>query len=100
MVLERAEIVIKEGMMAEFLEILASKALPLTDSFTGLISFKAFHGVEYSDSVMFLAEWESVEAHLESRQEQAHAEFRSVVLPFTAGAKETVHFHPVSRVAP
>jgi len=81
--------------MDEFLEVLKNKALPLTQTFTGLISFKAYHGVEDPDSVMFIAEWESVEAHLASRPEPDHAEFRSVVLPYTAGSKGTVHFTPV-----
>ncbi len=95
MVLERAEVFIKEGLMDEFLEIFVAGALPLTASFTGLISFKAFRGVEDADSVMFLAEWKSVEAHLASRPEPAHEEFRQIVLPYTAGAKQTVHFAPV-----
>ena len=95
MVLERAEVIIKDGMMDEFVEVLISRALPLTNTFTGLISFKALRGVEDANSVMFLAEWDSVEAHLASRPEPAHAEFRSVVLPYTAGAKTTVHFTPV-----
>ena len=100
MVLERAEIAIKDGMMEEFLDAFVKKALPLTDHFTGLLSFNAFSGVEYPDSIMLLAEWESIEAHLESRQEPAHAEFRSIVLPFTAGAKETVHFTAIPRKMP
>lgn len=95
MVLERAEIFIKQGMMDEFLEQLVNRALPLTETFTGLISFTALRGVEDADSVMFLAEWESVEAHLASRPEPTHAEFRSIVLPYTSGAKQTVHFSPV-----
>jgi heme-degrading monooxygenase HmoA len=95
MVLERAEVFIKEGLMDEFLEVFVARALPLTASFTGLISFKALRGVEDADSVMFLAEWESVEAHLASRPEPAHEEFRRIVLPYTAGAKQTVHFAPV-----
>lgn len=95
MVLERAEISIKDGLMDEFLEVLTSSALPLTETFTGLISFTALRGVEDADSVMFLAEWESVEAHLESRSEPAHAEFRTLVLPYTSGAKQTEHFSPV-----
>jgi len=96
MVLERAEIMIKEGKMDEFLRVFVEQALPLTGTFTGLISFKALKGVEDADSVMFLAEWESIEAHLASREEPAHAEFRKVVLPYTAGAKQTVHFSPVN----
>lgn len=95
MVLERAEVIIKNGMMDEFLEVLVRRALPLTETFTGLLSFKALRGVEDENSVMFLAEWESIEAHLASRPEPAHAEFRSIVVPFTAGAKQTVHFAPV-----
>lgn len=95
MVLERAEVIIKEGIMDEFLEVLVSKALPLTTEFTGLISFKALRGVEDVNSVMFLAEWESVEAHLSSRPEPAHEAFRQIVAPYTAGAKQTVHFSPV-----
>lgn len=95
MVLERAEIFIKQGMMDDFLEELVNRALPLTETFTGLISFTALRGVEDADSVMFLAEWESVEAHLASRPEPTHAEFRSIVLPYTTGAKQTVHFSPV-----
>ena len=81
--------------MEEFLEVFVRRALPLTATFTGLISFKALRGVEDADSVMFLAEWESVEAHLASRPEPTHEEFRQIVLPYTAGAKPTVHFSPV-----
>lgn len=95
MVLERAEISIKDGKMDEFLEVFVNRALPLTETFTGLISFTALRGVEDPDSIMFLAEWESVEAHLESRVEDTHAEFRSIVVPYTSGAKQTVHFAPV-----
>jgi quinol monooxygenase YgiN len=95
MILERAEIIIKEGLMKEFLSVLRDQALPLTSQFTGCLSFKALKGVEDVDSVMLLAEWESIEAHLASRPEPAHEEFRQLVLPYTAGAKPTVHFEPV-----
>jgi quinol monooxygenase YgiN len=95
MVLERAEVIIQEGKMDEFLGVLKSKAIPLTAEFTGLLSFRALRGVEDVNSVMFLAEWESVEAHLASRPEPAHEQFRQVVLPYTNGAKPTVHFDPV-----
>lgn len=95
MVLERAEIIIKAGMMDECLKVLRDQALPLTSQFTGCLSFRALKGVEDVDSVMLLAEWESLEAHLASRPEPAHAEFRALLYPFTAGAKQTVHFEPV-----
>jgi quinol monooxygenase YgiN len=92
MVLERAEITIKDGMMAEFLELFRAKALPLTETFSGCLSFRAMQCAEYPQRVMFLAEWESIEAHHASRLEQDHTEFREMVLPFVSGAEETVHF--------
>ena len=95
MVLERAEVFIREGQMDEFLDVLTSQAIPLTRTFTGLLSFRALRGVEDANSVMFLAEWESVEAHLASRPEPAHEQFRQLVRPYTAGAKPTVHFDPI-----
>ncbi len=100
MVLERAEIVINDGMMDEFLRVLADKALPLTQTFTGIISFTALRGVEDANNVMFLAYWESIEAHLASRPEPEHAEFRTHVLPYVTSAKTTVHFNPVAEVRP
>lgn len=95
MVFERAEVFIQEGRMEEFIKVLKTEAIPLTAQFTGLRSFHALRGVEDANSVMFLAEWDSVEAHLASRPEPAHERFRQHVLPFTAGAKPTVHFDPV-----
>lgn len=92
MLLERAEIIIKSGEMAAFLQVMRTKALPLTTTFTGCHSFKVLTGVEEPDNVMFLAQWESLEAHLTSREAPEHAEFRALVLPFAAGAKPTVHF--------
>jgi quinol monooxygenase YgiN len=100
MILERAEVTIKPGMMDEFLTVLTGEAIPLTRTFTGIISFTALRGEEDADNVMFLAEWESLEAHLASRPEPAHARFREVVLPYVAGAKTTVHFHPVMSARP
>lgn len=100
LVLERAEIVIKYGMMDAFLQVLADKALPLTRTFTGIVSFTALRGVEEANNVMFLAWWESIEAHLASRPEPAHAEFRMHVLPFVTSAKTTVHFTPIADVRP
>jgi quinol monooxygenase YgiN len=92
MVLERAEITIKEGMLEEFLAVFRAKALPLTETFSGCLSFRAIQCVEYPHRVMFLAEWESIEAHHTSRLEQDHTAFREMVLPFVSSAQETVHF--------
>ncbi len=92
MVLERAEFTAKEGTGNELAELLQSRLLALAATYTGCLSFKAMRCVEYPDTFMFLAEWVSVEAHKESRREPAHVEFRETLIPFAAGARETVHF--------
>jgi hypothetical protein len=49
---------------------------------------------------MFLARWQSIEAHLASRPEPAHAEFRAIVRPYVDTPKQTVHFWPVASAQP
>lgn len=95
MVMERVEVIVKDGLMDEFLEVLVSHALPLTKKFEGLVSFQALRGVEDVNSVMFLATWESIEARHASRPKPSLAEFRRILLPYTAGAKQAVHFLPI-----
>ena len=82
-------------MMDEFMEVFRATAFPLTQKFTGCLSFTALRGVEDEDNVMFLAEWESVEAHLASRPEPAHEKFRQVVRPYVEHPVATVHFEPI-----
>ncbi len=95
MVVERAEFFVKPGMADALVDLLRATALPLTASYTGCQSFKALRGVENPDSIMFLAEWDSVEAHHESRRQPEHVEFRELLIPFAAGANPTVHFEVV-----
>lgn len=100
MVLERAEIAVLPGKMDEFLAMFREKALPLASQYTGCLSFKAMRGVEHPDHVMFLAEWTSIEAHLESRMEPAHCAFRELVLPWVDHPIGTVHYETIGEVTP
>ena len=95
MVVERAEIAIKPGMMAEFLTMFREQAMPLAEHYTGCLSFRALRGVEHPDHVMFLAEWTSIEAHLASRPEPAHVEFRNLVLPYVDHPIGTEHYEEI-----
>jgi quinol monooxygenase YgiN len=92
MVLERAEFLAKPDKVDELIEVLKTRALPLTAAYTGCLSFKAMRCVEEPDTIMFLAEWESLEAHLASRHEAAHVAFRDMLLPYAAAGKGTFHF--------
>lgn len=92
MVLERAEIHIKEDLVEEAVRLLSTRGLALTKQYTGCRSFKVMQCVEHPERIMFLAEWDSIEAHQESRHEPSHVEFREMLLPYAAGAVPTVHF--------
>ena len=92
MVLERAEFIAKEGMGGVVADLLRDSGLALAASYTGCRSFKALRCVEHPDTIMLLAEWDSIEAHHASREEPAHVAFRELLLPYAAGARETVHF--------
>ncbi|MEJ6011347.1 antibiotic biosynthesis monooxygenase family protein [Novosphingobium aquae] len=92
MVLERAEFIARDGTGDEVGEMLRTRGLPLAATYTGCLSFRALRCVEQPETFLFLAEWESIEAHKESRHEPAHVEFREMLLPFAAGARETLHF--------
>jgi len=94
MILETAEIEIKPGEVEAAVETLRARALKLTESYSGCLSFKALRGVDNPDKILLLAEWTSIEAHLASRKEPAHAAFRALMLPFSAGAR-TEHFEPI-----
>lgn len=92
MVLERAEVHFKAELVDEALRLISERGLALTKQYTGCRWFKAMQCVEHPERVMFLAEWESIEAHQESRHEPSHVEFREMLLPYAAGAVPTVHF--------
>lgn len=96
MVLERAEIVVGEDNIEELIALLETRALALTDGFNGCRTFRALRGLEHPNSIMFLVEWDSVEAHHASRQDPAHIEFRNLVLPYCLEARQTLHYSPIS----
>jgi quinol monooxygenase YgiN len=94
--MERSEFQVQDGKADELVELIRSRGLALAAGYTGCTSFKAYQCVEKPNSIMLLAEWVSIEAHLESRSEPAHVEFREMLLPFAAGAEPTVHFTEIS----
>ncbi len=83
----------KEGEGDVVAHLLKSRGLALAAGYTGCNSFRALRCAEYPDTFLFLADWVSIEAHKLSRHEAAHVEFREMLLPHAAGARETVHFH-------
>lgn len=85
MVLERAEIMAKEGTAEAFAAALNERGVPLLAGHQGCRSVKVGRGVENPDKFLLLLEWDSVEAHAAAAQTPRHAEFRDVIGPFAAG---------------
>jgi quinol monooxygenase YgiN len=91
-VIERSEFHLQDGKADEVAALIRSRGLALGAQFTGCTSFQAYQCVEKPNSIMVLAEWASIDAHLESRSEPVHVAFREMLLPYAAGAEPTVHF--------
>jgi quinol monooxygenase YgiN len=85
MVIERAEILAKEGTADAFAAALNERGIPLLAGHQGCRSVKVGRGVENPDKFLLLVEWDSVEAHVTATQTPRHAEFREVIGPFAAG---------------
>lgn len=85
MVIERAELLAKEGAGDAFAAALAERGVPLLEGHVGCRSVKLGRGVENPEKFLLLVEWDSVQAHATATQTPRHAEFREVLAPFVAG---------------
>ena len=92
MLLERAELQIREGMEHEFSAAMKSSGLALLASVPGVKSVQLGRGVENPQKFMLLVEWDTMDAHTAFKSSPTMAEFRSLLKPFsTGGAME--HFN-------
>ncbi|CAN7623203.1 antibiotic biosynthesis monooxygenase [Phenylobacterium sp. LjRoot225] len=85
MVLERAELTIKDGMAEAFAAAMKADGTALLAGHKGCRSVQVGQGVENPNKFILLVQWDSVEAHVTAAQTPRHAEFRNVIGPFTAG---------------
>jgi heme-degrading monooxygenase HmoA len=91
MLLERAEVTIREGLEEDFAAVMQDRGLPLLQGVPGVRWAKIGRGVENPAKFLFLVEWESLEAHDAFRQNPVHPEFRQLFAPYSeAGVME--HF--------
>jgi len=95
---ERSEIMAKEGMEQEFFTCMTGRGVPLLASVPGVLSVHFGRGVEHPQKFMLLVTWEAMEAHTAFAKTPARTELGSLIRPFsTGGAME--HFEmgqPVS----
>ena len=85
MLLERAELQIREGMEQEFSAAMKSSGLALLASVPGVKSVQLGRGVENPQKFMLLVEWDAMDSHAAFKSSPAMTEFRSLLKPFSAG---------------
>jgi heme-degrading monooxygenase HmoA len=85
MLLERAEIQIKEGQEEGFSAAMKQQGLSMLASVAGVISVSMGQGVENPGKFMLLVEWESMDAHLAFNKAPVFSEFRALIGRFSKG---------------
>jgi len=85
MVLERAEMIIKDGMADAFAAAMKAQGTALLAAHKGCHSVEVGRGVENPNKFILLLQWDSVDAHVAAAQTPGHAEFRELIGPFAAG---------------
>jgi heme-degrading monooxygenase HmoA len=85
MPLERAEIVVKEGLEENFASVLKDKAVPLLSQDPGVNSVKFGRGVENPGKFILLVDWKSLDAHTEFKNGSVYPEFGKLFAPFSKG---------------
>lgn len=85
MLVERSEILVKDGLENDFAAAMSTRGLPLLAGVPGVRSVKLGRGVEHPDKFMLLVEWDSMEAHIAFTKTSGVTAFRELVMPFSKG---------------
>ena len=85
MLVERSDLLVKEGMEEEFATTMRERGNPLLASFPGVLSVSIGRGVENPDKFMLLVEWDSMDAHDAFRNHPNYGPFREILAPYVKG---------------
>ena len=85
MLVERAELLIKEGLEQDFAAAITERGVPLLKSVPGVKSVKVGRGVENPHKFMLLVEWESMDAHSAYKTTPSAVGLREVIGPYSKG---------------
>lgn len=92
MILERAEIAVKEGQENGFAEMMEQRGRAILAAAEGCRSVRTGRGVENPGKFILLLEWESVDHHMAFTRLPEFQEFRALAGPFFAGPANMEHF--------
>ena len=87
MLLECAEILIKEGQEDGFSTAMRDTGIQLLASVPGVISVNVGRGVENPGKFMLLVEWESMDAHIAYNKAPVCGEVRALIGRFSKGGR-------------
>ena len=94
MLVERADIQVRDGTEQDFATAMTTKGVPLLNSVRGVQSVQFGRGVENPQKFMLLVAWDTMESHIAFTNSPAMLEFRSLLKPFsTGGAMEHFKLH-------
>jgi quinol monooxygenase YgiN len=85
MLLERAELLIREGQEVQFDAMMKHSGLPILAAFPGVVSISFGRGVENPGKFTLLVEWQSLEAHRGYNKAPECQTFRQLIGPFSRG---------------
>lgn len=85
MLVERSELLVKDGMEEDFAAAMRERANPLLASLPGVRSVNMGRGVENPDKFVLLVEWESMAAHDAFKDNPNYGPFREIMGPFLKG---------------
>jgi heme-degrading monooxygenase HmoA len=85
MLLERAELLIREGQEESFSAAMKEKGIGMLASVPGVISVRVGRGVENPGKFMLLVEWENMNAHIAYNKAPMCLEVRDLIGRFSKG---------------
>jgi len=85
MLVERAELLIREGQEDSFYAAMKNQGMGMLKSVPGVISANLGRGVENPGKFMLLVEWANIDAHAAFNKTPVCGEFRALIRPFSQG---------------
>jgi heme-degrading monooxygenase HmoA len=85
MLVERAELLIKDGSEEAFVAAMAQRGLPLLSGLDGTSDVRLGRGVENPRKFMLLITWATMDAHVAFANGLLSQEFRDLIGPFVIG---------------
>jgi len=85
MLLERSELLIREGQETGFSGVMKAQGIPLLAGVPGVISVSMGQGVENPGKFMLLVEWDNMDAHIAFNKMPACGELRALIGRFSKG---------------